>query len=305
MNDLTTEFNNQQGHGAMIQTASTREMEEVKGQIFMAKQFPRNTFESERRILDACRRKGLAEAAVYQYPRGGQKVSGPSIRLAEVLAQNWGNLAFGVKELERRPGESTAMSYCWDLETNVRREMVFSVKHVRGTKQGNKVLTDERDIYELVANNGARRLRACILSVIPGDVTEAAVKECESTLAGQNEGSLKDTISKMLNYFKETYKVTQEQIELYLGYNVNAFTQTDIVQLKKVATSLNDGMSVVEDYFPKETNKKPDTKSLEADFAKSEAKVSKTKTKAKTEQEVLDDSLIEELTQEVEQGELL
>lgn len=130
------------------------------------------------------------------------------------------------------------MSYCWDLETNVRREMVFSVKHVRGTKQGNKVLTDERDIYELVANNGARRLRACILSVIPGDVTEAAVKECESTLAGQNEGSLKDTISKMLNYFKETYKVTQEQIELYLGYNVNAFTQTDIVQLKKVATSL-------------------------------------------------------------------
>lgn len=64
-------------------------------------------------------------------------------------------------------------------------------------------------------------------------------------------------------------------------------------------------MSVVEDYFPKETNKKPDAKSLEADFAKSEAKVSKAKTKAKTEQEVLDDSLIEELTQEVEQGELL
>lgn len=58
---------------------------------------------------------------MYQYLRGGTKVTGPSIRLAEVLAQNWGNLSFGVKELEQRDGESIAMAYTWDLETNVTR----------------------------------------------------------------------------------------------------------------------------------------------------------------------------------------
>lgn len=30
------------------------------------------------------KRKSLAESAIYSYPRGGQRVSGPSIRLAEV-----------------------------------------------------------------------------------------------------------------------------------------------------------------------------------------------------------------------------
>ncbi|MFS1351443.1 hypothetical protein ACLZX5_14410 [Enterococcus faecium] len=107
--DLETSFQqqsvtNQQGQSGLMTTAISREVEEVKGQIFMAKQFPRNPFDAERRILDACKRQSLAKTAVYNYPRGGQMVSGPSIRLAEVIAQNWGNLSFGIKELQQLPG---------------------------------------------------------------------------------------------------------------------------------------------------------------------------------------------------------
>lgn len=120
--DLANEFSSQQNNSVMAQSSSSREIEEVKGQIFMAKQFPRNPFDAERRILDACKRQSLAKTAVYNYPRGGQMVSGPSIRLAEVVAQNWGNLSFGIKELQQLPGESVAMAYAWDLETNTRQE---------------------------------------------------------------------------------------------------------------------------------------------------------------------------------------
>src|SRR5690625_2897615 len=109
MSELQAQYN-QANNGTMAQSSASREMEEVKGQIFMARQFPRNVFQSEQRILDNCKRPALAQAAVYRYPRGGQSVEGPSIRLAEVLAQNWGNLAFGIKELEQRPGESVARS---------------------------------------------------------------------------------------------------------------------------------------------------------------------------------------------------
>ena len=97
---------------ATVEAMNTRQMQEVKGMVFMAKQFPRDMSASYQRIMRACERKVLAENAAYQYPRGQEKVSGPSIRLAEVLAQNWGNMDFGVIELEQRPGESTAMSYC-------------------------------------------------------------------------------------------------------------------------------------------------------------------------------------------------
>lgn len=270
MSELQQQFNNQnqQQNGVMAQQAMSREMEEVKGQIFMARQFPRNVFQSEQRILDACKRKSLAETAIYSYPRGGARVEGPSIRLAEVLAQNWGNMSFGIKELEQRNGESTAMAYAWDLETNVREEKVFTVPHYRYARGKLNKLTDPRDIYEMVANQGSRRLRACILGVIPGDITEKAVEECNKTLSGNNKTPIKDRVAQALTGFKENYQVTQEQIEKRLGYNVDAFTERDILELIKIFNSLKDGMSKVGDWFPKETPKKEQKSGLADEFKK-------------------------------------
>src|SRR5690554_970112 len=134
---------------APVEAMNTRQMQEVKGMVFMAKQFPRDIDQSIQRILKACERKSLAEQAIYEYPRGGTKVSGPSIRLAEAIAQNWQNIDFGIVELEQQPGESSVMAYAWDLETNTRQTKIFTVPHVRATKKGNYRLTDPRDIYEM------------------------------------------------------------------------------------------------------------------------------------------------------------
>lgn len=268
-NPLQASYEQEQTGSVLAQASASREMEEVKGQIFMAKQFPRNVFQSEQRILDACKRPALAQTAVYRYPRGGQSVEGPSIRLAEVLAQNWGNLAFGIKELEQRPGESVAMAYAWDLETNVREEKVFTVPHTRKARGKIQKLEDPRDIYELVANNGARRLRACILGIIPGDIVEKAVEECNRTLTGNNKEPLKDRIAVALNAFKDKYKVTQEQIEKRMGYNVSAFTERDYADLIKIFTSIKDGMSKVEDWFPKEEVKESQNNNLTDAFKQS------------------------------------
>jgi hypothetical protein len=277
MSNLAQQFEQQQTGGALTQASSSREMEEVKGQIFMAKQFPRNTFQSEQRILDACKRPDLAGQAVYSYPRGGQKVEGPSIRLAEVLAQNWGNLSFGVEEVEQRDGESVAKAFCWDLETNVRQVKTFTVKHSRKAGGKLKKLDDPRDIYELVANNGARRLRNCILGIIPGDIVDKALAECNNTLSGDGQGPLKDRIGNALAAFKDKYRVTQEQIEEHFGYNVSAFTERDLLDLVKIFNSLKDGMSKVEDWFGKKaaTDKSKDDKPsspLAADMKKEQDK---------------------------------
>lgn len=262
-NGLTEQFNSPQtgqpqfqGGGALAMASASREMEEVKGQIFMAKQFPRNVFQAEQRVLDTCCRPALAQVAMYQYPRGGQRVTGPSIRLAEAIAQNWGNLSYGIQELEQREGESVAKAFCWDLETNVRQEKVFTVKHSMKAKGTIKKLEDPRDIYEKVANDGARRLRSCILGVIPGDIIDKAIDQCNKTLAGNSAGPLKDRIAKALKAFKENHRVTQEMIELKFGYNADSFTEYDYVELINIFNSLRDGMSKAEDWFDKEAAKK-------------------------------------------------
>ena len=160
----------------------SRQAQEVQGAIVMAKKFPRDEYDAMERIKRTCQRATLAEQAIYSYPRGGQTVMGPSIRLAEALAQNWGNIDYGVIELEQKNGSSEMMAYAWDLESNTRVTKIFTVEHKRDTRKGTYQLTDSRDIYEATANFGARRMRACILGVIPGDVVDMAVGECKETV---------------------------------------------------------------------------------------------------------------------------
>lgn len=228
--------------------ATTRQAQEVQAAMIVAKRFPRDERISAERVLAACCRRSLAESAAYTYSRGGTEVTGPSIRLAECIAQNWGNIDFGYIELEQKNGESQVMAYAWDLETNTRQSKVFSVPHRRDTKKGSYPVTDSRDIYELVANQAARRVRACILGIIPGDVIESAVKQCEITLKSSASGiPLEDRISDMVQKFAE-YDVTPEQLRAYIGKNVEAFTENDVIRLGKVYRSLKDGI-VGSDYF--------------------------------------------------------
>jgi hypothetical protein len=128
-----------------------RQAQEVQAAMVVAKKFPRDEIEAYNRIMRACQRKSLAEQSMYEYPRGGTKVTGPSIRLAEAIAQNWGNVDFGIMELEQHGNESSVMAYAWDLETNTRQTKIFQVPHTRySKKKGNETLTDPRDIYEML-----------------------------------------------------------------------------------------------------------------------------------------------------------
>lgn len=256
MNDTeqTQELTTRQGN-ALADSTTAREVQEVQAMMTIAKKFPRDEKAALDRILNACTRKGLADAACYQYSRGGTDITGPSIRLAEAIAQAWGNLQFGVRELEQRNGESTVEAFAWDLETNTRQVKTFQVKHERYTKGGSKTLTDPRDIYELVANQGARRVRACILGVIPGDVVDEAVKQCDVTLNATAEVT-PENIKKLVDVFAGL-KVTKEQIEARIQRHIDAITPAQIVALRKIYNSLKDGMSKPEDWFAVPQDKSP------------------------------------------------
>lgn len=240
---------------ATVDSASNRALAEVQAAMVIAQRFPRDETQAFKSIMNACKRKSLAESAMYSYPRGGQKVTGPSIRLAEVLARCWKNIDFGTVELERRHGESSMMAYAWDLENNVRVTKVFQVAHSRAARGSIMKLTDPRDVYELTANQGARRVRACILGVIPGDVVEAAVEQCELTMREGHKEPLIDRVRKVVLAFDD-YGVTKKQIELRLGHTLETITEVEFVQLRKIYVSIKDGMSEPRQWFEPETSEK-------------------------------------------------
>jgi len=235
-------------HNAIAESDSQRSIQEVQASMVIAKKFPRDNREAVERILNACTRVSLANSAIYSYPRGGARVQGPSIRLAEAIAQEWQNIQFGIRELSADNGCSTVEAFAWDMQTNTRQVKVFQVKHERKARGKVNKLDDPRDIYEMVANQGARRMRSCILGVIPGDVVEAAVNQCHITQQNNVDVS-KESIKKMIDSFNEKFKVTQEHIEKKVGCRISAINAPQIILLRQIFQSLKDGMAKPWDFF--------------------------------------------------------
>lgn len=234
---------------AVADAAAAREVAEIQGAMLIARRFPRDQKTAMDRILQACTRKTLAEEATFQYARGGTDIAAPSIRLAEAIAQNWGNLECGVKEMSRVGNYSEVMAYAVDLETGFRDSKVFQVKHWRDTKQGGYAITDERDIYELIANMAARRKRACILTVIPGDVVDSAMNQIEVTMKADIviDQSTVDGVLESLARFGVNKEMIEKRIQRRLS--VETLSPALYLNLKRIFQSMKDGMSGPDEWF--------------------------------------------------------
>jgi hypothetical protein len=233
--------------GASASALVAREAQDILVQMMCARNNPRDAIRSVDRVINAFSRPTLCEDATYEYARGGTNVSGLSIRAAEVLAQNWGNIRCGVAEMSRANGQSEFLAYAQDLETGYSDEKRFFVRHWRDTKQGGYLLTDERDIYEVGANMAARRKRACILAVIPKDVQDAAEHQIQLTLKSKAEVT-DEAIKNLLDAFSK-YGVTREMIEKRIQRHLDAMLPAQLIQMRRIFTSLKDGMSTPAEWF--------------------------------------------------------
>ena len=230
---------------------ASRAIAEAQGKLVIAKRFPRDEVQAYNRVAQACQRKGIAEKAFYSYNRGGGTVSGPTIRFAEELARCWGNIDYGIKELSQDDGKSEMQAYAWDLETNAQSVQNFTNPHIREVGGKAKILTSQRDIYEINANMGARRLRSRILAILPTDLVDMAIAECKKTLAGNNDEPLIDRVKKMVVAF-DKIGVTQQQIEKRLGHKVDRMTIDDFTDYIGIYNAIKQGESKIAEWFEAE-----------------------------------------------------
>lgn len=243
----------------VVAIESERAIAEAQGKLVLAKRFPRDQFTAFEAMRAACMRPGLADEAFYEYPRGGKQVRGASIRLAEELARCWGNIEYGMKELSNDSEKhlTEMQAFAWDLETNVLTTQQFTVRHIRDRADGGKELTDQRDIYEIGANMGSRRMRARILAVLPADFVDAAVQICTATIL-KNEANTPaaDRAKKLIAHFA-THGVTLLYLENFLGHSLSSITDDDFVKLRGIANALKDGAKPGDYFKPPELPQLP------------------------------------------------
>lgn len=230
---------------------ASRAIAEAQGKLVIAKRFPRDEVAAFAKAMEACQRPAMAEKAFYSFPRGGQKVEGPTIRFAEELARCWGNIDYGIKELSQDDGKSEMQAYAWDLETNAQSVQNFTNPHQREVGKKMQTLTSQRDIYENNANMATRRLRSRILAILPSWFVEECIVECKRTIAGNNDTPLIDRVKRMVLQFAKL-GVTQDQIEARLKRKVDTMTIDDFTDYIGIYNAIKNGESKVADWFEAE-----------------------------------------------------
>lgn len=284
-----------------------REIAEVQSKIIIARSNPRDRERAKERILDECRSVTFADKALFAYSRGGTDISGESIRLAEMIAQHWGNIDWGVRELDQRDGVSDVEAYAWDLESNVVQRRTYRVKHERKARGQIYRLEDPRDIYEMVANSGARRMRACLLAIIPDDVKDDAKALCEKTLSESIEITDK-LIASMIEKFSKL-GVTKDRLEAKIQRKIEKITPQQVINLKKIFNSITDGMSAPGDWFdmelPEKDGKKISMKDVKKKDEKKDQEPEKKDDASKISAKAINKLVTEAQKRNIEQGDLM
>lgn len=237
------------GQGTAVE--QSRAVAEVQAAIVVAQQCPRNIGSARTGMQLSCQQRALAERAFYRFPRGGKPVSGATVHLARELARCWGNVQYGVNELRRDDayGESELTAWAWDVQTNTRSSQVFIVPHRRDAGGKQDKLVDLRDIYENNANNGARRLREAIFSILPPWFVEEAKEICTATIAKGDGRPIEERIAGAVAVF-EAMGVTADRLEQKLLRARAKWTAHDIAQLLVTHKSIQRGEITIDEEFP-------------------------------------------------------
>lgn len=255
MNEITTREQSPVARPERIGQATaieqSRAQAEVEAAVVVAQRRPRDVPAATAAMREACGHPKVAERAFFAYPKGGQRITGPSVYLARELARCWGNVQYGVAELLRDDvaGRSEMQAYAWDVQTNTRNAAIFIVPHKRDTRRGAEKLTDLREVYENNANAGARRVRECIYSVLPRWFVDEAESICHRTLEDGGGKPLAQRVADAVKLFDDL-GVSLDQLERHRGRPSAKWSAQDVAQLVVIYTSLQRGEIDRDETFP-------------------------------------------------------
>lgn len=231
-----------------IETIYQQDKAMVDVQISTAKAFPRNIKRAtENAIAIVTMDRETASTCTYSVPRGGKAITGPSVHLAKILAQTWGNMRVEAKVISVESKTLTSQAVAFDLENNL--AIKVEVKRSIMTKTGRM-----NDDMIVVTGNAANSiaLRNAVLSVIPRAVVDKIYGEAKKTITGDISDKTKFLIRRkqIFDGLKDTYGVTEAEVLSTVGKAaVDHLTSDDLVVIIGIGQAIKDGDTTVDAAF--------------------------------------------------------
>lgn len=229
-------------------------------QVSTAKRFPRDLIRVKNNsIALVTMDKDTAQSCSYALPRGGKPITGPSVHLARILAQQYGNIRAEARVVEITDKQIVSRGTAWDLENNY--AVAYEVRRSIMSKRGRF-----NDDMITVTGNAANAIayRNAVLSIIPKGIIDGAYKAAQNLITGDlsNEAKLISRRKKAIDFFNSEYGITEDEILKLLGkQTINQIKASDIATLLGMQQSLADGDTTVDDLM-KEVRTKADVASI-------------------------------------------
>lgn len=240
----------------------------IDKQIATAKQFPRNIHKAKDNIVAiASMDEETAKTCGYNLPRGGKNISGPSVHLARIIVQQYGNIRVDAKIIDTDRTHITAQATCIDLENNVgiRVEVKRKITNSNGQRYNEDMITVTGNAAAAIA------LRNAIFNVIPKPLIDAGYKAAQEKIVGKisNETDLITKRKKILDEFDKSYGVKEKEILKALG--LRETTQIKVEELKVLIglwQAIKDGDTTVDETFYPEKKEKEKVDEKKEDMKK-------------------------------------
>lgn len=232
----TVEIKEEYIDGSLALTAVSRA--EIDVQIATAKQYPRSIKKFKADALDlATLDRETAEACTYALPRGGKPISGPSVRMAEIIQHCWGNIRAESDTVAMDDKYVTAMGSCIDLEKNTASRI--RVKR-RITDRNGRRFSD--DMIAVTANAACSiALREAIFRVVPRALWKDVWDAAKVTARG-DEKSLKERRDIAIKFLHDKHGIPKEKVLARLGKKgIEDVGLDDLEFLFGLVTSIKDG----------------------------------------------------------------
>lgn len=221
---------------------------EIDSDVATAKAFPRDvrmSLENARR--NATYNKEIASACTYSKNVGnGRIATGPSIRLAEIIAQEWGNLRIETRIVSIEADRVVAECTVRDLERNVFYTSQASRSLLR--RDGSRVGDQQVEVITGAAQAFARR--SAILQAIPKEFIEDIRRTANEVARGQAK-SLNERVPKMVDYLIGSFQLDEARILAVVNKkSLKELSHEDCDALAGLSLSVTEGEQSVEDAFP-------------------------------------------------------
>lgn len=218
---------------------------EVDMQVATAKRWARSIVQFKQNAMTmAVDNPAVAKSCFYVLPRGGKKIEGPTIRLAEIVAICWGNLRCETRVVGTDATMITAQATAWDMQSNV---LVRKEVQRRITDKNGKRYND--DMIVITGNAAASiALRNAIFTVVPQAYVMTIFEHCKRVAGGERQ-SLGDARKKWFAWF-EKQGVTKAQVLELLGRKGDGDVDVDdIATLQGLSNALSEGDTTLEELF--------------------------------------------------------